>query len=263
MIVALFSRSRYSGMQTSRFLLLSRAVVPSCGLATGSTASTLASRLSELLLDPSLIKTSSSEKSTFPVHDPAEPASALANVPAMNHLDARDAIQRSHDVLPSWRDETTAAYRGSLLTKWSSLIKENVQDLSLLVTLESGKPLTESKGEVSYAASFLDYYAGEAIRPTGAGGGFMVPSSFSGPITSGGTAPPRGHIMAIQQAVGVTALITPWNFPLAMITRKVGPALAAGCTAVIKPSELTPLSAVALCALADRAGIPSHVLQLV
>jgi len=126
------------------------------------------------------------------------------------------------------------------------------------MTLESGKPLAESQGEVNYARSFLDYFAAEAIRPTGAGGGFMVPSPF--PAADGG---PKGPVLAMQQAVGVAAMVTPWNFPLAMITRKVGPALAAGCTAVAKPSELTPLSAIALKNLADRAGIPEGVFELV
>ncbi len=118
-----------------------------------------------------------------------------------------------------------------------------------------------------YSASFLDYYAAEATRPTGAGGGFIVPTPFASPPAGGGAttkaAPPKGHVMAIQQAVGVAALITPWNFPLAMITRKAGPALAAGCTAVVKPSDLTPLCAVALKTLADRAGIPPGVFELV
>merc|ERR1719356_975298 len=126
------------------------------------------------------------------------------------------------------------------------------------MTLESGKPLAESYGEVNYAKSFLDYYASEAVRPTGAGGGFMVPSPF--PASDGG---PQGHVLVMQQAVGVAAMVTPWNFPLAMITRKVGPALAAGCTAVLKPSELTPLSAIALKNLADKADIPEGVFELV
>ena len=134
----------------------------------------------------------------------------------------------------------------------------HADDLATIMTLESGKPLAESHGAVNYAKSFLDYYAAEAIRPTGSGGGFMVPSPFPG--TNGG---PKGHVLAMQQAVGVAAMVTPWNFPLAMITRKVGPALAAGCTAVAKPSELTPLSAIALKNLADRAGIPEGVFELV
>ena len=135
---------------------------------------------------------------------------------------------------------------------------ENSDDLALIMTLESGKPLKESYGEVSYAKSFFDYYAAEAIRPTGAGGGFMIPCPF--PAADGR---PKGHVLAMQQAIGVAAMVTPWNFPLAMITRKVGPAFAAGCTAVVKPSELTPLSAIALKNLADRAGIPEGVFELV
>ncbi|KAG7368433.1 succinate semialdehyde dehydrogenase [Nitzschia inconspicua] len=151
-------------------------------------------------------------------------------------------------------------YRASLLTKWSTLMQENAQDLATIMTLESGKPLAESRGEVQYARSFLDYFAAEAVRATGAGGGFMVPTPFQ---QANGTTSPKGHIMAVQQAVGVSAMIAPWNFPLAMITRKVGPALAAGCTAVAKPSELTPLSAVTLKNLADRAGIPQGVFELI
>ncbi|KAL3917114.1 MAG: hypothetical protein SGILL_004863, partial [Bacillariaceae sp.] len=138
---------------------------------------------------------------------------------------------------------------------------QNAQDLATIMTLESGKPLSESLGEVQYARSFLDYFAAEAVRSTSAGGGFLVPTPFSKPNDGGGGGP-KGHILAVQQAVGVSALIAPWNFPLAMITRKVGPALAVGCTAVAKPSELTPLSAIALKNLADRAGIPSGVFEL-
>mmetsp|Transcript_16326 Transcript_16326/g.23818 ORF Transcript_16326/g.23818 Transcript_16326/m.23818 type:complete len:404 (-) Transcript_16326:611-1822(-) len=126
------------------------------------------------------------------------------------------------------------------------------------MTMESGKPLAESKGEVAYGVSFLDYYAGEAIRPSSAGGGFIAPSPFTTD-----TGAPKGKIMAVQEAVGVTAMVTPWNFPIAMITRKVGPALAAGCTAIVKPSELTPLTAIALKVLADRAGVPDGVFELV
>jgi succinate-semialdehyde dehydrogenase/glutarate-semialdehyde dehydrogenase len=214
--------------------------------------------VSSLLQDPSLVEwqTSSTKTfATFEVINPASPDSVLANIPSM---DAKAAIQESHETLPAWRDETTASARASLLNAWSSLIKSNLEDLATIMTLETGKPLAESRGEVRYAASFLDYYAAEAIRPTGAGGGFLVPSAFETPSGA-----PRGQIMAIQQAVGVTALITPWNFPMAMITRKVGPALAAGCTAIVKPSEWTPLSAIALKNLADRAGLPPSVFQLV
>eukprot|EP00545_Synedropsis_sp_CCMP1620_P009387 CAMPEP_0119008006 /NCGR_PEP_ID=MMETSP1176-20130426/3398_1 /TAXON_ID=265551 /ORGANISM="Synedropsis recta cf, Strain CCMP1620" /LENGTH=400 /DNA_ID=CAMNT_0006960257 /DNA_START=374 /DNA_END=1574 /DNA_ORIENTATION=+ len=122
------------------------------------------------------------------------------------------------------------------------------------MTLESGKPLQESLGEVNYGTSFLDYYAAEALRPSGT----ILPTAFAHPDGS-----PRGQAMAFQQAVGVTGLITPWNFPIAMITRKVGPALAAGCTALVKPSELTPLTAMLLQELADQAGIPEGVVQTI
>ena len=118
-----------------------------------------------------------------------------------------------------------------------------------------------ANGDFDFAVSRVYYamfYAAEAIRATGAGGGTIFPTPFVHPSTTN----PRGKIMAIQQAVGVTGLITPWNFPIAMITRKAGPALAAGCTAVVKPSELTPLTAIALQVLADRAGVPPNVLQL-
>jgi succinate-semialdehyde dehydrogenase/glutarate-semialdehyde dehydrogenase len=214
--------------------------------------------LSSLLKDPSLTDwpdESPAEDANFPVFDPASPTTILAEV---STRDPKAAIEKCYDALPSWRDKTTASHRASLLTKWSTLMANHSDDLATIMTLESGKPLVESYGEVKYAMSFLDYFAAEAIRPSGAGGGFMVPSPYPG--SDGG---PKGHVMAIQQAVGVAAMLAPWNFPLAMITRKVGPALAAGCTAVAKPSELTPLSAIALKNLADRAGIPEGVFELV
>lgn len=207
------------------------------------------------LKDPSLLNWEGSSSSSFPVFDPASPETAIADVES---VDVGVAIQSSYDALPSWRDDTTASFRASLLSDWSRLVKSNSEDLAKIMTLESGKPIGESRGEVNYAASFLDYYAAEAIRSTGAGGGFIVPSPFA--TSSGGS---RGTAMAVQQAVGVCSLVTPWNFPLAMITRKAGPALAAGCTAVVKPSELTPLCAIALSNLADRAGIPKNVFQVV
>jgi succinate-semialdehyde dehydrogenase/glutarate-semialdehyde dehydrogenase len=241
-----------------RIYFFSRLVVPSLSFST-RTVTRLTATASSLLQDPSLITNFGGEApGTFEVRDPGSPDTVLAEVREMGKLDAQAAIQRSFDALPKWRDETTAAYRASLLQKWSCLMKENSKDLATLMTLESGKPLSESYGEVNYAASFLDYYASEATRPTGAGGGFITPSSFATPSGA-----PRGVMMAIQQAVGVTALITPWNFPSAMIARKCGPALAAGCVCVVKPSELTPLSAIAMKALADRAGIPESVFQLV
>jgi succinate-semialdehyde dehydrogenase/glutarate-semialdehyde dehydrogenase len=234
---------------TSRLML---SLIVTTRSARGFSTSSVAKMMQ--LKDPSLLEWKGSSSSSFPVFDPASPETILAQVES---VDAEAAIQNSYDALPSWRDNTTASLRGSLLSEWSNLIKSNSEDLATIMTLESGKPMGESRGEVNYAASFLDYYAAEAIRSTGAGGGFMVPSPFS--TASGGS---RGTAMAVQQAVGVCALITPWNFPLAMITRKAGPALAAGCTAVVKPSELTPLSAIALSNLADRAGIPKNVFQV-
>jgi acyl-CoA reductase-like NAD-dependent aldehyde dehydrogenase len=132
-----------------------------------------------------------------------------------------------------------------------------IEKLAKIMTLESGKPLQESLGEISYGASFLDFYAAEAIRSDCAGGGKILPSPFSSIDGS-----PRGKIFATKEAVGICAMITPWNFPLAMITRKVGPALAAGCTTIVKPSEYTPLTAIAAHNLAVRAGVPDGVFEL-
>jgi len=195
-------------------------------------------------------------QSSFGVYDPASPGTLLADVPSSSQIDR--VLQESHDALESWRDGTTASHRANLLTAWSSSMKDNVDDLATIMTLESGKPLAESKGEIAYAASFLDYYAGEAVRSSNAGGGFLVPTPFAQADGS-----PRGQILAKHQAVGLTAMITPWNFPSAMMTRKVGPAFAAGCTSVVKPAQLTPLSAIALGTLAYRAGIPREVFQIV
>lgn len=244
---------------SSKLLGLSSSLIASSVRSFSSTPTTASDALLSLLKDPTLTEWPEDDYSTnepnFQVFDPASPTTILAEVATR---DPKAAIEKCSDALPAWRDETTAAHRASLLTKWSNLMGENADDLATIMTLESGKPLPESYGEVNYAKAFLEYYAAEAIRPTGAGGGFMVPSPFPG--TDGG---PKGQVMALQQAVGVAGMVAPWNFPLAMITRKVGPALAAGCTAVAKPSELTPLSAIALKNLADRAGIPDGVFELV
>jgi len=203
---------------------------------------------------------------TFDVVDPGassnqfeDGSAVIAKVRRMGRDDTKQAIERANAALRGWKDETTALHRSDILSKWSALIKENSEDVAKIMTLESGKPLHESRGEVAYGTSFLDYYAGEAIRPNSAGGGYMSPSPFTAP----GSGAPRGKIMALHEAVGVCGLITPWNFPIAMITRKAGPALAAGCTAVLKPSELTPLTAVALSVLAKRAGVPDGVFEVV
>lgn len=225
-----------------------------------STMCTSSSSVTSLLRNPSLLPEHPDDGSyaTYPVSNPADPSSTVGHVRLMDHEDAKVCIEKSENALESWRDGTTASERSSLLSAWSRLITENAEDIATIMTLESGKPMLESRGEVAYGTSFLDYYAGEAVRPTGAGGGFLVPTPFT---DSSGA--PRGQLMAIQQAVGVTAMITPWNFPLAMITRKVGPALAAGCTCIVKPSEKTPLTAIAAAELAKKAGIPEDVFQLV
>ena len=227
--------------------------------------STATPAITSMLKDPTLLGDGVSGSDTFDVVDPGassaqfdDGSAIIAQVKRMGREDTKDAIDRASAALSGWKDGTTASRRSEILTKWSTLIKENSEDIAKIMTLESGKPLTEAKGEVAYGTSFLDYFAAEAIRPSSAGGGYMAPS----PFTTGDGAP-RGRIMAINEAVGVCALITPWNFPIAMITRKVGPALAAGCTTVLKPSELTPLTAVAMSVLAKRAGVPDGVFEVV
>jgi succinate-semialdehyde dehydrogenase/glutarate-semialdehyde dehydrogenase len=158
---------------------------------------------------------------------------------------ARLPLRRA--ALPAWRAKT-AKERGILLRRWYDLILANQEDLAVLMTLEQGKPLVEARGEVAYGASFIEWFAEEGKRVYGE----VIPA-------------PTGdkRLLVIKQPVGVTAAITPWNFPIAMITRKVAPALAAGCTSVVKPAEATPLSALALAELAVRAGIPSGVLNII
>jgi Aldehyde dehydrogenase family len=172
------------------------------------------------LLSPRLATTttngssSSSAGAAFAVRDPSDPNAVLARVPRQDADDAKRCIQHAQQALSDWRDGTTAAERGRRLQEWSRLMREHAHDLATIVTLESGKPVRESRAEVSYARSFLDYYAAEAVRPNG----FLVPTPFADPTTG----QPRGQIVAMQQAVGVTALITPWNFPLAMVGTEVG-----------------------------------------
>lgn len=183
---------------------------------------------------------------------------SLAMVESVDSSMISSIIQTSSSILASWRDETTALHRSKILQQLSHLIHINRDDLANIMTLESGKPLHESYAEIQYASSYIDFYAGETIRPTSAGGGFLIPTPFQNLQGK-----PKGTLMAIQQAVGVTAMITPWNFPLAMITRKVAPALAVGCTTIVKPSDLTPLTALALQTLAQEAGLPSGVMQVI
>src|SRR5687767_8835157 len=171
----------------------------------------------------------------------------IGTVPNCGAKEARTAIEAADKALPEWRART-AKERAQVLRKWFDLIMANQEDLAVLMTVEQGKPLVESRGEVAYGAAFIEWFAEEAKRAYGD----VIPSHG-----------PDKRIVVLKQPIGVTAAITPWNFPTAMITRKVGPALAAGCTMVIKPSELTPYSALALCVLAERVGIPAGVLSVV
>lgn len=169
----------------------------------------------------------------------------LGSVPKMGSAETRDAIEAANRALPAWRD-LTAKERANILRRWFNLMLEHQDDLARLMTLEQGKPLAEAKGEISYAASFIEWFAEEGKR-------------IYGDTTPGHQADKR--LIVIKQPIGVTAAITPWNFPSAMITRKAGPALAAGCTMVLKPASQTPFSALA--ELANRAGIPPGVFSVV
>ncbi|HFD8275657.1 TPA: NADP-dependent succinate-semialdehyde dehydrogenase [Raoultella ornithinolytica] len=171
----------------------------------------------------------------------------LGSVPKMGAEETRDAIQAAHRALPAWR-QLTAKERAAILRRWFELMMANQDDLARLMTLEQGKPLAEAKGEIGYAASFIEWFAEEGKR-------------IYGDTIPGHQADKR--LIVIKQPIGVTAAITPWNFPAAMITRKAGPALAAGCTMVLKPASQTPFSALALAELARRAGIPDGVFNVV
>ncbi|RYZ53397.1 MAG: aldehyde dehydrogenase family protein, partial [Chitinophagaceae bacterium] len=183
---------------------------------------------------------------TFAVTNPAT-GEVITNVPDMDREDVRTAIAAADAAWPAYRD-LTAKERSHLLRTWFNLIIENKESLARIMTIESGKVITESLGEVAYGASFVEWFAEEAKR------------------TYGDVIPPHAadkRLVVIKQSVGVAAAITPWNFPLAMITRKVGPALAAGCPVVIKPPSETPLTALALAALAEKAGFPPGVYNTV
>jgi succinate-semialdehyde dehydrogenase/glutarate-semialdehyde dehydrogenase len=183
---------------------------------------------------------------TIEVIDPAT-RKALGTVPDMGGTETRAAIAAAEAAFRSWR-RTTHAERAAVLEAWHDLMIDNLEDLALLLTLEQGKPLSEARGEIRYGASFVKWFAEEARRI----GGTTIPSPMR-----------DRRIVVLKEPVGVSAIITPWNFPNAMITRKVAPALAAGCTVVIKPSEFTPYSALALAVLAERAGIPAGVINIV
>ena len=186
------------------------------------------------------------EGGTVPVHNPAT-SEQLGSIPKMGAAEARRAIAAASRALPAW-GARTAKERAAVLRRWFDLIVQNEQDLAMLMTAEQGKPLAESKGEIAYAASFIEWFAEEGKR-------------LYGDLIPGHQADKR--IMVLRQPVGVVAAITPWNFPAAMITRKAGPALAAGCTMVLKPATQTPFSALALAELALRAGIPAGVFNVI
>jgi succinate-semialdehyde dehydrogenase/glutarate-semialdehyde dehydrogenase len=183
---------------------------------------------------------------TDPVLNPAT-GEVLATVPRCGADETRRAIEGANAAWPEWRRKT-AKERGKILRRWYELMIENQEDLARLMTAEQGKPLLESRGEIVYASSFFEWFAEEAKRAYGE----TIP-----------TYNPDRRVMVVKEPVGVSACITPWNFPAAMITRKAGPALAAGCPMVVKPAPDTPLSALALCELAERAGVPKGVLSVI
>jgi succinate-semialdehyde dehydrogenase/glutarate-semialdehyde dehydrogenase len=183
---------------------------------------------------------------TFDVTDPAN-GDSIASVPAMGAAETRRAIEAANAAWPAWRSKT-AKERAAILRRWFELMLANQADLAALMTAEQGKPLAESAGEILYGASFIEWFAEEAKRVYGD----VIPTHL-----------PDRRIVVIKQPVGVVAAITPWNFPNAMITRKAGPALAAGCPCVIKPASETPLSALAIAVLAEEAGIPAGVFNIV
>ena len=205
-----------------------------------------------LLRDPSLLKTDAlidgrwvPGSQRFDVHDPATGAK-LADVANLGPAEAQQAIDAAHAAWPAWRNQT-AKQRSQILRRWFELLLEHQDDLARLMTAEQGKPLAETRGEVAYGASFVEWFAEEAKR------------------VNGETLPqfdPNRRLLVLKQPIGVCAAITPWNFPLAMITRKVAPALAAGCPVIVKPAELTPLTALAAAELAQRAGLPPGVLNV-
>ena len=207
------------------------------------------------LKDPSLFRqqcyvdgkwVDADSKATLDVHNPAD-GSLIGTIPNMGGAETKRAIEAANAAWPAWRVKT-AKERAIILRKWFELIMANQEDLAVLMTTEQGKPLSESRVEISYGASFIEWFAEEGKRIYGD----TIPQHQA-----------DKRIIVIKQPIGVCAAVTPWNFPNAMITRKVGPALAAGCTMVIKPATYTPYSALALAELAERAGIPKGVVSVV
>ena len=207
------------------------------------------------LKDPALLRqacyidgawTAADDGRTLAIHNPAT-GELIANVPCCGAAETARAIAAAESALVAWRD-TTAAERSRILRRWFDLMLAHQEDLAALMTAEQGKPLAEARGEIAYAAAYVEWFAEEAKRAYGE----VIPSPFK-----------DRQIVVTREPVGVCAAITPWNFPAAMITRKVAPALAAGCTMVLKPAEQTPLSALALAELAERAGVPRGVFSVV
>jgi succinate-semialdehyde dehydrogenase/glutarate-semialdehyde dehydrogenase len=210
-------------------------------------ASVAGKELASLLSDPSLlVEDEFGASGRVDVLDPASGA-VIASVCDNGADETRAAIDAAYAAGPAWSG-MLAKQRSAILEKWHDLMHEHVEDLAIVMTAECGKPLAESRGEVGYAASFLKWFAEEAKRAAGD----VIPQPM-----------PGRRLITIKQPVGVCGMVTPWNFPTAMITRKLGPALAAGCTAVVKPSEDTPLSALAVVELGRRAGVPRDVMSVV
>ena len=204
---------------------------------------------SDLLKQQCFIKDGWHDASDDATIDVSNPFSGdiIGNVPSLTTDDVNDAVAASHEAQITWAAKT-AKERAELLQKWADLIDANKEDLAIIMTAEQGKPLTESRGEVGYANSFIRWFAEEGKRVYGD----VIPANQT----------QLRHVI-LKQPVGVCAAITPWNFPAAMITRKAAPALAAGCTMIIKPATETPFSALALAVLAEQAGIPAGVIQVV
>ena len=204
---------------------------------------------SKLLKQQCLIKDGwhdASDAATIDVTNPFD-GEVIGTIPSLTEQDVNEAVAYAHEVQASWAAKTPQE-RGELLQKWADLIDENKEDLAIIMTAEQGKPLTESRGEIGYANTFIRWFAEEGKRVYGD----VIPATKS----------QLRHVI-LKQPVGVCAAITPWNFPAAMITRKAAPALASGCTMIIKPATETPFSALALGVLAEQAGIPAGVIQVV
>ncbi|TMW57342.1 hypothetical protein Poli38472_003267 [Pythium oligandrum] len=186
------------------------------------------------------------DKATFPVKHPAT-EECITEIAALGPNETQKAIEAAVHAQKEWK-KTSPLTRSQLLKKWYQLVVDNIDEIALLTTAEAGKPLAESKGEAVYAAGFIDFFAHECMHS----GGFVVPANSA-----------TDRMIAVTEPVGVCAIITPWNFPLAMITRKLAPCLAAGCSAVLRPACETPLSALALVKLAEQAGFPKGVINII